>query len=174
MHGAESIRGDLRAQHPWRLVKPAHRGGSAVGCSGSAGTTGRIRSGSTRSPCHPTSSCSRCRLAGYLGFSGVRRGVLRDVHLRPALAVAWIVAAGGTIIKRFMGTAMALEREVQAELRLGGRGAGRGARRRRHSPCSARRLQEDALLDTPPATRSATAPACLRNPHGERQRAASL
>ena len=96
-HGAESLRGDLRAQHPWRLVNLLVAGlvcGLLWECWNYWAYTKWVYT----VPVPPDIKLFEMPLAGYLGFPGLRRRVLRDVRLRAACALAWLVAPDRTII----------------------------------------------------------------------------
>ena len=132
-HGAESLRGDLRAKHPGRLIN-LHAGRlrlrAALGMLELLGPhqVGLHRAGAARH------QALRDAARGLPRLPRLRGRVLRDVRLRAPPGLAWLLASDRTIISRLMGTATTLEREVK--LSFDSAEAAREAvdRRRRHAP----------------------------------------
>ena len=129
--GAESLRGDLRSGHPWRLVNLLI-GGLVCGLLWECWNYWARTKWIYTVPVPPDIKLFEMPLAGYLGFPGLRRRMLRDVRLRPAVDLAWRLAPDRTII----GASFGLDPEPRAARPRASDGWGSGRSPiKRGAPC---------------------------------------
>ena len=118
MHGAESLRGDLRAQHPWRLINLLVAG-LVCGLLWEFWNYWAHTKWIYTVPMPPDLKLFEMPLPGYLGFPAFAVECFVMYVFVRLLVLAWLVAADRTIISRFDEHGHDARARDQAPLRLG-------------------------------------------------------